>query len=82
MTISEDTQIIEGTRSVKSMWITEHNQELREGFVSENLNEFNEFMQEEIVDEDRTFDYWKMQFCEENEEDFNEFCERAFEKEK
>jgi hypothetical protein len=63
----------------QDIYVGEHKKELIEDFISENLNEFNEFMKNEIVDEDRDFDYWKMQFCEENEDEFNDYCKRAFE---
>ena len=57
-------------------FITDNN--LIEDYVGEHLIEFTEFIQEEIVDEVRTFDYWKQAFCEENENDFEDFCEQAF----
>ena len=64
---------------VKEEFINENIDSLINDFIKVIENEFNEFLDNCIIDEDRDLEYWKEIFCkEEREEEFNDFCNDCF----
>ena len=63
----------------KNEFIDENKEELKEEFIEKNIKEFDEFIKNCIIDEDRDFFYWKEIFCnEEKEEEFNDYVDDSF----
>jgi hypothetical protein len=64
---------------VKTEWIRENIKDLMNEFVEDNQAEFNEMLDNQVIDEERPLDYWKEIFCkEEMEQDFRDFVDDSF----
>jgi len=60
-------------------FIDEHKEDLKDEFIEKNKNDFDEFIKNCILDEDRDIFYWKEIFCnEENEEEFLNYINDSF----
>jgi hypothetical protein len=60
-------------------WLSDNIEDLKEEFIKDNIAEFNNFLEQEIIDDERDIEYWKDTFCkEENDEDFDNYCRDEF----
>jgi len=76
----ENNEIVENRQDDLQNFLEENKDDLIKEFINLHLNEFNEFINKEIIDENRTYDYWKVIFCnEELEDDFIEYGLKEFE---
>jgi len=64
---------------IKDEWVSENLKELMGEFIEDNTPEFNNFLENEIIDDERNIEYWTEVFCkEEKEDEFNDFCNDRF----
>ena len=60
-------------------WYSDNADNMKEEFIKEHKNEYDEFLDSIIVDETYDLDYWEGVFCnEEMEQEFYDFCQDAF----
>jgi hypothetical protein len=65
--------------SVYDEWLSENIKDIQESFIKDNIVEFNNFLEQVIIDETYNIDYWKEVFCrEENEEEFYDLCKQEY----
>lgn len=64
---------------IKDEWKRENIKDLMNEFVEDNQAEFNIFLENCFIDEERDLNYWIEIFCkEEQEEEFNNYVEDSF----
>ena len=63
----------------RAEFIDENIEDLKKEFIINNQNEFNEFLKNEIIDNERDLEYWIEVFCQEvKEEEFNDYVSEEF----
>ena len=63
----------------KVEFIDENVDDLIKEFITNNQNEFNEFLSNEIIDDERNYEYWVEVFCKEmKENEFNNYCDECY----
>jgi bifunctional DNase/RNase len=64
---------------MKDTWANENHKNLMYEFLDDNAEEFNIFLEDVIIDEERDVEYWTEVFCkEEMAEEFNDFVDCSY----
>jgi len=72
-------EFFEDVNEYKVEFISENIEDLKKEFVENNQSEFNEFLKNEIIDDDRDLEYWTEVFCQEIKEDeFDDYCNESY----
>lgn len=62
---------------VYSEWKSENLKELQNDFCDDNKQEFNVFLEEQVIDDTYDIEYWVNAYCEDND-DFQDYCKDEF----